>query len=335
MNGVAGRSPRCSGTSRSTGCCSAARCSPSSATGSPAWRCRSRCCRSEAASATWRWCRRPSSCRSWCWRCPPGCGPTGTTASGSWSPPTWCGWSPSSTAGLLLLAGRADVVSLVAARRDVRRRRRVLRPGVHRAAAVDRDAGNLQPANALRGLTFSVGAIAGPVLAGAAARLRGRARVARCCSTRRRSRSGRAAAPAAAAAWWRRGRRGGPGRRHRPLLGGLRDGWREVRSRAPGCWRSWPGWRSYHAVVLPSVFVIGPVLAARRAGRRPVLGADHRAVRDRLHARRPAVPALAAAGSRSGSRALMLVGASCQAAFIGSGLGTGGSPRSSCWPGSA
>ena len=90
-----GSRPSCA-TSRNTVCCSAARCCPSSATGSPAWCCRSRCCRSAAGSARSPSSPRRSSCRSRCWRCRPGSGRTGSTASGSSSPRTWSGSSPSS-----------------------------------------------------------------------------------------------------------------------------------------------------------------------------------------------------------------------------------------------
>jgi hypothetical protein len=102
----------------------------------------------------------------------------------------------------------------------------------------------------------------------------------------------------------------------------LREGWGEVRS------RHWVlaflgGMSVYHAVVLPSIFVIGPVLMDRELdgarswaivvacfGVGNVLG-------DVLFLRWRPRFALRVAS-------LMLVGASCQAAFIGSGLGTWG-----------
>ena len=103
------------------------------------------------------------------------------------------------------------------------------------------------------------------------------------------------------------------------FLTSLREGWAEVRS------RSWVlaylgGMATYHAIVLPAIFVLGPVLAADELdgarswaiitagfGLGAVLG-------DLLLLRwRPRF------ALRVG--ALMLIGASCQAAFIGSGLG--------------
>jgi hypothetical protein len=98
----------------------------------------------------------------------------------------------------------------------------------------------------------------------------------------------------------------------------LREGWHEVRS------RSWVlgylgGFAAYHAVVLPAIFVIGPVLMADHYD-----GARSWAV----------VTALFGVGNILGDvllllwrpayalrvGALMLVGASCQAAIIGSHL---------------
>jgi hypothetical protein len=104
------------------------------------------------------------------------------------------------------------------------------------------------------------------------------------------------------------------------FLTSLKEGWSEVRS------RSWVtaflgGMASYHVIVLPAIFVLGPVLAADELdgakswaiitagfGLGSVLG-------DLLLLRWRPRFALRVAS-------LMLVGASCQAAFIGSGLGT-------------
>jgi predicted MFS family arabinose efflux permease len=102
------------------------------------------------------------------------------------------------------------------------------------------------------------------------------------------------------------------------FLAGLRQGWREVRS------RSWVlamlcGLGVYHAVVLPSIFVLGPVVADEQLG-----GAGSWAI----------ITAAFGAGSVAGqllllrwrprravrASALCLLVASCQAAIIGSGL---------------
>ena len=179
---------------------------------------------------------------------------------------------------------------------------------------------NIQPANALRGLTFSVGAVAGPVLAGAliafgggpgGALLFDALTFAVSIALLLPLRAGVAAAlaeedPVATGHFWR----------------SLREGWGEVRSR-PWVVAFLGGMASYHAVVLPAIFVIGPVLMAQELdGARSwavvtacfgvgcVLG-------DLLLLRWRPTHALRVAS-------LMFVGASCQAAFIGSGLGTWG-----------
>ncbi|WP_345700964.1 MFS transporter [Kitasatospora terrestris] len=50
-----------------------------------------------------------------------------------------------------------------------------------------------------------------------------------------------------------------------PFLRELREGWDEVRSR-PWVWAGMAGMSMYHVVVLPAVFVLGPVLADREWG---------------------------------------------------------------------
>jgi MFS family permease len=119
--------------------------------------------------------------------------------------------------------------------------------------------GQLQPANALRGLSFSVASIAGPVLAGvlvgtigAGAAMvfdSGSFAVSVACLARLRPRVAAAAAEEAPP----------------PLTHAIRDGWRTVRSRSwllaglgAGC--------AYSGVVLPAVFVLGPVVVAREHG---------------------------------------------------------------------
>lgn len=173
------------------------------------------------------------------------------------------------------------------------------------------DGERLQQANALRGLTFSIGSVGGPAIAGVLVALAGpggallfdAATFAASIAFLLRVR------PAVAAAL--RGRSDS-------MLQGLRGGWHAVRSRR---------WVSafllalavYHVVVLPSVFVLGPVLAQAEYG-----GASSWAV----------VVAAFGAGAVVGDllllrwrprfalrvAALCLLGASAQAAVIGSGL---------------
>ena len=221
-------------------------------------------------------------------------------------------------AGALLVGGHARVVLLAVLAAVYGAADAFFQPAFTGLLPATVSAGNLQPANALRGLSFSTGSIAGPVLAGAlvagvgpgGAFLfdAGTFAVSVACLVPLRPRaSGRDASPAAASA---------------RFLIGLRQGWSQVRS------RSWVlaflgGMAAYHVVVLPAIFVLGPVLAADELD-----GASSWAV----------VTAGFGAGSVLGDllllrwrprfalrvAALMLVGASCQAAFIGSGLGTWG-----------
>ncbi|MFC6342122.1 MFS transporter, partial [Nocardioides hankookensis] len=181
---------------------------------------------------------------------------------------------------------------------------------------------NIQPANALRGLTYSVGSIVGPVVAGLLIAFAGgpggallfdaatfAVSIALLVPLRPRVVDAVVSAEDPTATtdhFWT----------------SLREGWGEVRS------RSWVlaflgGFAAYHVIVLPAIFVIGPVLMEEDLdgarswaiivacfGIGSVLG-------DLLVLRWRPTYALRVS-------AVMLVGASCQAAFIGSGLGTWG-----------
>ena len=119
--------------------------------------------------------------------------------------------------------------------------------------------GQLQPANAVRGLSFSVASIAGPALAGVlvggigagAAMLfdAGSFAVSVACLVRLR--------PRVAAA--------GTEETPPPFLAAIRAGWREVRS------RSWllgglGAICAYSGIVLPAVYVLGPVTVSHEHG---------------------------------------------------------------------
>jgi Major Facilitator Superfamily len=177
---------------------------------------------------------------------------------------------------------------------------------------------NLQPANALRGLSFSTGSVAGPVLAAAliagvgpgGALLFDAATyaVSVICLVPLRPRTVREGLGQSA-----------PDAATEPFLRSLRDGWSEVRGR-PWVVAFLGGMASYHVFVLPAIFVLGPVLAANE-----LRGATDWAI----------ITAGFGIGSILGDllllrwrpqfalrvAAIMLMGASCQAAFIGSGLG--------------
>src|SRR3954470_6017036 len=108
----------------------------------------------------------------------------------------------------------------------------------------------LQPANALRGLSFSTGAIVGPVLGGLliAAFGEGSALLVD---------AGTFAVSVACLLPLRPSvvERGGP----EAFLTDLRGGWREMRART-WVWTFLGAMVVYHVIVLPSVFVLGPVL---------------------------------------------------------------------------
>ena len=224
-------------------------------------------------------------------------------------------------AAALLLSGRADVVHLTVLAAVYGAADAFFAPAFSGLLPTTVTPANIQPANALRGLTFSVGSIVGPVLAGVLIAVAGgpggallfdaatfAVSVALLLPLRSRVVDAVAEEDPTATTdhFWT----------------SLRDGWGEVRS------RSWVlaflgGFAAYHVAVLPAIFVIGPVLMEQELdgarswavvvacfGVGSVLG-------DLLFLRwRPAFALRVAA--------LMLVGASCQAAFIGSGLGTWG-----------
>jgi MFS family permease len=179
----------------------------------------------------------------------------------------------------------------------------------------------LQEANGLLALTRSIASVGGPALAGVIIVAAGTGEaiafdaatfaVSALCLARMRP----GAEPAAAEA-------GAGGAAHEPFLAGLREGWREVRSRT---WLRWGliAMSVYHVFVLPAVFVLGPALAdgqlngasswAAIVASFGVGGVLGNVVAMRIPLRRPVFIA-----------ALALVGASTQAAIIGSGLGTVG-----------
>lgn len=181
---------------------------------------------------------------------------------------------------------------------------------------------NIQPANALRGLTSSIGSIAGPVLAGLLIAFGGGPGGALLFDAATFAISIALLVPLRARVVDDVASEEDPAATTSHFWTSLREGWGEVRS------RSWvlaflAGLAAYHAIVLPAIFVIGPVLMEEELdgarswaiivacfGAGSVLG-------DLLFLRwRPAYALRVAA--------VLLVGASCQAAFLGSGLGTWG-----------
>jgi MFS family permease len=176
---------------------------------------------------------------------------------------------------------------------------------------------NLQAANALRGLSYSVGSIAGPAVGGLLIAWIGTGgafafdavtfAVSIACIARVRPRVVEAGFAD-----------GAPPEAH--FLRSLASGWAEVRRR-PWLLALLAGGSAYSVLVLPSIFVLGPVLSGERFGG-------------------PTGWALITVGFGIGSlvgdlillrwrprfalriASIALIGASCQALFIGSGLGT-------------
>jgi MFS family permease len=176
--------------------------------------------------------------------------------------------------------------------------------------------GQLQPANALRGMSFSVSSIAGPALAGilvgalgaGAALLFDAASfaVSVACLVRLRPIVAAAATEETPPAF----------------LEAMTAGWREVRSRR---WivAGLGAMCAYHAIVLPAVYVLGPVTVSERLGGPGAWAAVVVAfgigcvAGDLVLLRFRPRHALLVAG-------VALVAASCQAAVYGSGLGLAG-----------
>jgi MFS family permease len=177
---------------------------------------------------------------------------------------------------------------------------------------------NIQPANALRGLTFSLGNVVGPVLAGVLIAYAGgpgsalvldafsfAVSVALLLPLRPRLVSEAVAGE-------------DPIATTTSFASSLREGWNEVRSR-PWVVGFLGGFSIYHLVVLPSIFVVGPVLMQQEyAGARSwalvtALFGVGNILGDLLLLHWRPTYAL-----RTGS--FMLIGSSCQAAIIGSHL---------------
>jgi MFS family permease len=221
-----------------------------------------------------------------------------------------------SIAAVLLLSGQAEVVHLAVLAAVFGSADAFFAPAFSGLLPTTVSPGNIQPANALRGLSFSLANVAGPVVAGVLIGFAGGPGSALVFDAAtflvsvllllplRSSVVDRAAAE--------------DEQPHTSFGTSLREGWHEVRS------RSWVlgylgGFAAYHAVVLPAIFVIGPVLMSDHYD-----GARSWAV----------ITALFGIGNILGDvllllwrpayalrvGALMLVGASCQAAIIGSHL---------------
>ena len=219
-------------------------------------------------------------------------------------------------AAVLLLSGSAEVVHLAVLAAVFGSADAFFAPAFTGLLPTTVSPGNLQPANALRGLTFSLANVGGPVVAGVLIGFAGGPGSALVFDAATFLVSVVLLVPLRPAVVDRVVAQ--DEQPHSSFGTSLREGWREVRS------RSWVlgylgGFTAYHAVVLPAIFVIGPVLmadhydGARSWAVITAMFGIGNIVGDVLLLRwRPAY------ALRVG--ALMLVGASCQAAIIGSQL---------------
>jgi MFS family permease len=224
------------------------------------------------------------------------------------------------TAGLLLVTGRADVVHLAVLAGVYGAADAFFAPAFTGLLPSTVTPLNLQPANALRGLTYSVGAIVGPLLGGLLVAFAGGPGSAMLFDAATFVLSVVLLAPLRPRVVETVVAGEDPTATTDRFWTSLRQGWSEVRR------RSWVmsflgGMAVYHAIVLPSVFVVGPVIAQQELdGARSwaIITAGFGVgcvIGDLLLLRwRPRFAMRVAT--------LMMVGASCQAAVIASGLGT-------------
>jgi MFS family permease len=217
-------------------------------------------------------------------------------------------------AGVLLLTGHAGVPLLVVLAVVFGSADAFFQPAITGLVPATVRSDHLQAANALRGLTFSIGSIAGPAIGGALIALLGTggsflfdaATFAVSAITLLLLRVPRAARV--------------PEHERTHFLADLVAGAASVRSR-PWVIAFLGAGAAYTVLVLPAIFVLGPVLSGERFG-----GAGGWAV----------ITAAFGVGSLAGDlillrwrprfalriSALALIGASCQGLIIGSGLGT-------------
>jgi MFS family permease len=226
------------------------------------------------------------------------------------------------TVGLTLLSGHASVTLLALAAAVYGAADAFFAPAFTGLLPSTVSPLNLQQANALRGLTFSIGAVAGPVLGGLLVAFVGGPGGALLFDAATFLVSVALLLPLRPRLVADAMREEDPAATTEHFLTSLREGWSAVRDRRwVGAFLT--GMAVYHVIVLPAVFVLGPVLAddvLDGARSWAVISAAFGAgcvVGDLIFLRWRPRFALRVSS-------LLMVGASCQAAIIGSGLGTWG-----------
>jgi MFS family permease len=223
------------------------------------------------------------------------------------------------TAGLLLVTGSAEVSHLAVLAAVYGAADAFFAPAFTGLLPGTVAPVNLQPANALRGLSYSTGSIVGPVLGGLLVAFAGGPGGALLFDAATFAVSIACLIPLRPRMVADVLHEEDPEASTAHFLTSLKEGWSEVRSR-PWVTAFLGGMASYHVIVLPAIFVLGPVLAENEMnGARSwaVISAGFGigcVLGDLLLLRWKPRFALRVAS-------LMLIGASCQAAFIGSGLG--------------
>ena len=223
------------------------------------------------------------------------------------------------TAGILLVTGSAEVTHLAVLAAVYGAADAFFAPAFTGLLPGTVAPVNLQPANALRGLSYSTGSIVGPVLGGLLVAFAGGPGGALLFDAATFAVSIACLIPLRPRMVADVLHDEDPKASTDHFFTSLKEGWSEVRS------RSWVtaflgGMASYHVIVLPAIFVLGPVLAADEmdgAKSWAIITAGFGVgcvVGDLLLLRWKPRFALRVAS-------LMLIGASCQAAFIGSGFG--------------
>jgi MFS family permease len=221
-------------------------------------------------------------------------------------------------AAVLLLTGAAQVVHLAVLAAVFGAADAFFSPAFTGLLPTTVSPGNLQPANALRGLTFSLANVVGPVLAGLLIGYGGGPGSAFVLDAISFGVSVLLLLPLRTSVVEKAAEEDEVPAPQTSFGTSLREGWGEVRSR-PWVMGYLAGFSVYHAIALPAIFVIGPVLmrtqydGARTWALITALFGIGNILGDVLLLSWRPRHALRVGG-------LMLIGASCQAAIIGSHL---------------